>query len=124
KSKPDSAIFIHDEPDAIRRKIRKAFCPPATVEGALDFNPILDWTEHLIFNNDLPLVVKRRDEPAPMIFQTFEELKMYYASTDPYFGGDLKEALAQALIDILEPVRKRFAAPDIKAMWDDLEKLL
>jgi tyrosyl-tRNA synthetase len=124
KSKPDSAIFIHDDPDTIRKRIRKAFCPPNTVEGALDFNPVLDWTQHLIFNNGQSLVVKRRDEPAPMTFPTFEELRNYYATTDQYFAGDLKEAVAQALIDLLEPVRKRFDEPDIKAMWDDLEGLL
>ena len=47
KSKPDSAVFIHDSPDEIKRKVNNAFCP----EGEVEFNPILDWTKYLIFYN-------------------------------------------------------------------------
>ena len=39
KSRPDSAVFVHDTPDQIRAKMRKAFCPP----GEVDYNPVLDW---------------------------------------------------------------------------------
>ena len=45
KSKPDGAVFIHDSVDEIRRKIKKAFCP----EGEIEFNPIIDWVEYLVF---------------------------------------------------------------------------
>jgi len=45
KSKPDTCIFIHDSPEEIKRKIKKAFCP----EKEIEFNPIVDWTEKLIF---------------------------------------------------------------------------
>jgi len=31
--------------------------------------------------------------------------------------------VAQALIDLLEPVRKRFEQPDLKGMWTELEAL-
>src|SRR5579859_383980 len=120
KSKPDSAVFIHDSPDEIRRKIRKAFCPPET-----DFNPVLDWAEHLIFhNNERGLHVERTPENGGNVdFATFEELRDTYAAGKLH-PGDLKNAVAQALIDMLEPVRKRFERDDLKAMWSDLEKLL
>ena len=45
KSKPDSAVFIHDEPDEIKRKVNNAYAP----EGIVEFNPILDWVKYLIF---------------------------------------------------------------------------
>ncbi|HLY29029.1 MAG TPA: tyrosine--tRNA ligase [Aggregatilineales bacterium] len=120
KSKPDSAVFIHDSPDEIRRKIRKAFCPPET-----DFNPVLDWAEHLIFhNNEQGLHVERTPENGGNVdFATFEELRDTYAAGKLH-PGDLKNAVAQSLIDMLEPVRKRFEQDDLKAMWSDLEKLL
>src|SRR5712664_2342110 len=51
KSKPNSAVFITDTPDEIRQKLRKAFCPPE-----VEFNPVLDWAENLIFHNDNPLL--------------------------------------------------------------------
>ena len=32
-------------PSQVKRKIKKAFCPPEVVEG----NPIVDYTKHIIF---------------------------------------------------------------------------
>src|SRR3989338_4556897 len=59
KSKPDSAIFIHDTPEEIRRKLSNAFCP----EGEVNFNPILDWVKHLIFcDQDSKLEIKRDEK--------------------------------------------------------------
>lgn len=120
KSKPNSAIFIHDTPDEIRKKIRKAFCPPE-----VDFNPVLDWVENLVFHNDGMVfhVTRTPENGGDVTFNTFDELK------DAYAGGklhpmDLKNGLAQALIDLLEPVRKHFDQPDIKAMWQEMESLL
>ncbi len=119
KSKRESAIFIHDEPDEIRKKIRKAFCPPE-----VEFNPVLDWAEWLVFRNDHILPVTRTPENGGNVtFNTFEELKTAYADKKLH-SMDLKDALAQALIDILEPVRRRFAEPDIRAMWDELKTML
>jgi tyrosyl-tRNA synthetase len=120
KSKPNSAIFIHDSPDEIRRKMKKAFCPPE-----VDFNPVLDWTEHLVFHNDIPAFhVKRTPENGgDVTFHSFEELRDTYAAGKLH-PMDLKNALTDALVGLLEPVRKRFAEPEVKAMWDDLESLL
>ncbi len=114
KSKPDSAVFIHDTPDDIRRKIRKAFCPPET-----DFNPVLDWTEHLIFNNDNAVFhVKRTPENGGDVsFPTFEEVKTAYGSGKLH-PGDLKNALAEAMIEMLEPIRKHFSGDALKDLWE------
>jgi tyrosyl-tRNA synthetase len=45
KSDPDSAIFMEDSAEDVKRKIKKAFCPPEVVEK----NPIMDYTKHIIF---------------------------------------------------------------------------
>jgi len=45
KSKPDSMISIHDDPDSVKNKISKAFCPEKQVEG----NPILEICKFIIF---------------------------------------------------------------------------
>ncbi len=120
KSKPGSAVFIHDTPDEIRQKIKKAFCPPE-----VDFNPVLDWAEHLVFHNDnITLHIDRTPENGgPLDFSSFEELKATYAEGKLH-PVDLKNAVAQALIDLLEPVRARFEQPDLKSMWAELEALL
>jgi len=42
KSNPSSAIFLHDEPNVIKKKMNKAFCP----QGQVEDNPVLntlDW---------------------------------------------------------------------------------
>jgi len=112
KSKRESAIFIHDTPDEIRAKMKKAFCPPET-----EFNPVLDWTEHLVFQqwqgvgSQAQTGTRRRRD-----YQTFEELKTAYADKS-LFSLDLKNALADSLIETLRPVRKHFEQPQIKAMW-------
>lgn len=110
KSKPDSAIFIHDTPDEIRRKIKKAFCPPDA-----ELNPVLDWVENLIFHNDNPVLhVKRTPENGgDVTFATYEELQSAYLDSKLH-SMDLKSALADALIDLLEPVRKEFADGDLQ----------
>ncbi|MCC7449689.1 MAG: tyrosine--tRNA ligase, partial [Anaerolineae bacterium] len=56
-------------------------------------------------------------------FNTFDELKNAYADKKLH-SMDLKNGLAQALIDLLEPVRKHFEEPEIKAMWQEMESLL
>jgi len=45
KSDPDSAIFMEDTEAQVKKKIKKAFCPPGIVEG----NPILDYCQFLSF---------------------------------------------------------------------------
>ncbi|MGC9133048.1 MAG: tyrosine--tRNA ligase [Nanopusillaceae archaeon] len=45
KSIPGSAIFVHDSPEEIKEKIKKAFCPAKETE----FNPIWEILEYLIF---------------------------------------------------------------------------
>jgi tyrosyl-tRNA synthetase len=117
KSKPNSAIFIHDSPDEIRRKMKKAFCPPE-----VDFNPVLDWTENLIFHNDGAVFHAKRtpENGGDLTLNSFEELRDTYAAGKLH-PMDLKSALTEALIEMLEPIRKRFEDEDLKQMWQDLE---
>ena len=45
KSDPDSAIFMEDAAEDVKRKIKKAYCPPEVV----DKNPIMDYAKFIIF---------------------------------------------------------------------------
>jgi tyrosyl-tRNA synthetase len=45
KSNPDSMISIHDKPDEVKRKIKKAYCP----EKIVDRNPVLEMCKYVIF---------------------------------------------------------------------------
>jgi len=45
KSIPETSIFAHDDEEAIRSKIRRAYCPPRTAEN----NPILEYAKVYYF---------------------------------------------------------------------------
>lgn len=104
KSKPKTCIFIYDEPEVIRQKIRAAFCPPKDVE----YNPILDIVKHIVFREFDSFEVERPAKYGGTIeFQSYGEVEEAYmdGSLHPL---DLKNAVAEALIKILEPVRRYF----------------
>src|SRR5919108_4052547 len=108
KSKPGSAIFVHDTPDEIRSKVRKAFCPP----GVVEFNPILDWTRQLLFGVfDEPLRVARSEQHGgPVTFHAYEELEEAYRQ-ERLHPMDLKGAVADRLGGGLGPAPRDFADP-------------
>lgn len=119
KSKPDSAIFIHDSKDEIRRKVNKAFCS----EKEVVYNPILDWTKSLIFSRESEVTIKREEKYGGNVrFLSYEELEGEYQKGN-LFPADLKNFVAEYLITILKPVRDHFVSGDPKEMLDELERL-
>lgn len=105
KSKPQTAIFIHDSAEEIREKIGAAFCPPKQVE----FNPVLEINRLLLLSRSgSSLHVERKEKyGGPVDFTSFDDLKSAYAggSLHPL---DLKQATADALTSLLEDVRRYF----------------
>ncbi len=120
KSDPNSAIFIHDSPDDIRRKIRKAFCPPQEVE----FNPILDWAKHFIFRDaDVELTIARTPANGGSItYGSFADLAADYES-GALHPLDLKDGVAARLTELLEPARQHFDQPGPREMLAEFEAL-
>lgn len=121
KSNPDSAVFIHDDPDTIRRKVSRAFCPRADVS----FNPVLDWVRQLVFTPEREeLVVDRPQSKGGRIrYPSYRQLE------DDFLGGrlhplDVKSALAEALIERLEPARRQFARRESAAQLAELDALM
>jgi tyrosyl-tRNA synthetase len=104
KSSPDSAIFMEDTAEDIKRKINKAFC----TEGQTNENPCLDYAKYFIFNFFGEMEIKRKEEYGGNILYTsydqlvedFKELKVH--------PGDLKAALIEGMNKILQPVRDHF----------------
>lgn len=119
KSKPDSAIFIHDSEDEIRRKVNKAFCP----EKEVSYNPVLDWVKHLIFSRELEILIKREVKYGGDIrFGSYEELETAYKS-GLLFPADLKNFVAEYLIGLLKPAREHFNSGSPSNMLKELEGL-
>lgn len=120
KSKPDTAIFITDSEEEIKRKINNAYCP----EGETEYNPILDWTKHLIFYNPGSGLTIKRDEKwgGDTIYTNYADLEKDFAEKKLH-PQDLKMAVSDWLIKKLEPARKYFEEPSRKTALEEIEKL-
>lgn len=121
KSKQDSAIWVHDEPSEIERKIHQAFCP----EKEVQYNPVLNWIGHVLFwNRQTSFRIERKPEHGGAVeFTIFKELEAAYAAGQVH-PMDLKTAAAREIIDLLAPVRRHFARPAIAAAKAELDKIL
>lgn len=120
KSVRVSAIFVHDTPDEIRAKVRKAFCPPDSAQ----FNPILDWVRKLIFPREGEFIVERKPEHGgAMRFGDPAEVDEAFLSGKLH-SADLKNGVAEWLVATLAPAREAFAAPEQQAMIAELDALI
>ena len=119
KSKPNSAVFIHDSPDVIREKIAKAFCPP----GSAHFNPVLDWVRRIVFDiAGGPLTLPRKNAE-PVTFDRYEDVESHYVS-GALHPMDLKTGVADWLIDYLAPARERFSGGAAQAALERIKALV
>jgi len=112
KSKPDSAIFIHDSPEEIKMKIQKAYCPPK--ETAL--NPIINWVRFLIFWGERKgrLEINRPKKfGGNKIYPEIDLLIEDYRRGELH-PQDLKNAVADWLIAKLKPARDHFSTKKAK----------
>ncbi len=105
KSKPHTAIFIHDTKKEIEDKIMKAYCPEKVVEG----NPIMELWKYIILEKFKTRTIKR-----PSKFGGDIEVDGYKELEKLFRDGklhplDIKKETAEALDEILEPVRKHFS---------------
>ena len=104
KSVPEGCIFVHDSPEEIKMKVKGAYCPPREAKG----NPVMETTRLTIFPKRENLEITRAPKyGGPKTFDSYEELKTAYVKGELH-PLDLKEAVANALIEILEPVREYF----------------
>lgn len=103
KSNPDSAVFLHDPPEEISRKLKGAFCP-----AELENNPVIEIMRLVVFPR---LGRVKIDRPAkyggPIEFGSFDELAESY-SKGRLHPQDLKKGATDSLVQILEPVRSYF----------------
>jgi tyrosyl-tRNA synthetase len=121
KSKPDTCIFIHDSPENIRMKLNNAFC----LLGEVEFNPVLNWAKHLIFRSEKSKLIIERDKKygGNVTYASYVQLEKDFKDKKLH-PADLKKAVAEHLIVLLEPARKHFAQPKVKKMLLELEELV
>ena len=104
KSKPDTAIFVTDSEDDIKRKIRKAYCPAKQVE----FNPVMEIARYVLFARPgFKLVVERPAKyGGTVVYESPVELERDFAEGRLH-PLDLKNAVAEELAKIIAPIRER-----------------
>lgn len=100
-SSKENFIAIDDEPEVIRKKIKKSYCPSGEVDG----NPVLEIAHHFIFSDTNTLIIKRPEKFGGNMELDQEELLKMYA-TGELHPLDLKNAIADCLVEILAPVRE------------------
>lgn len=105
KSKPWTAVFIHDTAKQVEEKLQKAYCPPKVAEG----NPVVELARFLVFNEaEASLRVERPAKfGGPAEYASYADLERDYREGKLH-PGDLKPAVAAALDKLLEPVRSYF----------------
>jgi len=119
KSVPKSAIFVHDSPEEIKSKIKRAFCPAREVE----YNPILSIAENIIFGAEKTFTINRPSKfGGPVDYESFADLKDDFADGKIH-PLDLKNAVADWLIAKLDPIRRYFNSGAGKKALDKLKEI-
>lgn len=120
KSKPETAIFVHDSPELVEQKILKAYCPPRQTE----YNPVIEINRYLLFREEsFKLTVERPEKyGGTIIVESFSELEKLY-SEGRIHPLDLKKATATALNQLLDPIRRRILNdPAARKLLDELSQ--
>jgi len=118
KSVAESGIIVHDAPEIIRKKLRAAYCPEKEIEG----NPVIEIVRYVVFPwMDTFTIDRPAKYGGSTTFTTSSELEDQYR-----LGGvhplDLKNAVAESLIKILEPVREEFRQhPELLRKMEQME---
>ncbi len=108
KSDPTSSINIHDAPDSVKQKIKKAYCPPEKENEST--NPILMMAKYILFPRLCRIDIERPEKYGGNV-----SYESYEALTEAYFSGDLspvdlKAGVVDGINKVLAPVGEYFSA--------------
>ena len=104
KSNPDNAIFMDDNPNEVKRKIKQAFCEA----GNIHKNPLLDWIKHIIIpivGHFTILANEKWNEPEIKYIQ-YELLEKDFAEQKVH-PKSLKEGMIEHLLSLLVPIQTK-----------------
>src|SRR3989344_4688035 len=105
KSDPDSAIFISDTEEEVKRKISKAYCPEKKAEE----NPILQYCKYMIFEKFDKVKIKRPAKyGGDLVLKSYKDLEEAYTNGKLH-PSDLKNAVSDYLNELIKPIREHFS---------------
>jgi len=109
KSNPNSAIFMEDTEEMIKKKIQAAYCVPETDKDENgNKNPILDYCESIIFPAIGEFLVTRTEKDGGDVhYKNYTELRSDYMEGKLHPSA-LKPSVARVINDLIDPVRRHF----------------
>lgn len=117
KSKPSTAIFVHDSTEEIKKKVMTAFCPEKQPE-----NPVMEYSRHLVFRRFGRMKIERAKKfGGDAEFFSYDELEAAYRRGDVH-PLDLKNAVAHSLDLMIAPIRSHFEKGRAKELYDVVRK--
>lgn len=122
KSVPQSAIFVHDTPQEIKKKLRKAYCPM----GEVEMNPVLELARYVVFpwleDKGKKFVVVNKKTKEVKEFENYATLEREFAEKKVH-PLDLKMAIAEYLSEMLKPVREYFLEGPGKRYLEEMKEI-
>ena len=104
KSRPDTAIFMTDTEEDIKRKLKKAYCPPKQTKD----NPVIEYCKYLVFEKFKEITIQRdKKHGGDIEITSYNELCNLYRKGELH-PLDLKKAVAYYLNETIKPARQHF----------------
>ena len=105
-SHEESKIDCLDAPDVVKKKLSKAFCPEGSVEG----NGVMSFLKHVVFvmkeDKKESFVIERPEKYGGTVrYKAYADLEKDFIAKNVH-PMDVKNALANEINTLLEPVRK------------------
>ncbi|KAG0002064.1 hypothetical protein BGZ80_002936 [Entomortierella chlamydospora] len=120
-SDPDSKIDLLEAPQDVKRKLGRAFCE----EGNIAENGVLAFVKTVLFplrsmNGKSPVFTILRPEKfgGDVTYTTYEALEEDFKEKKVH-PGDLKNAVADAINELLGPIRKWFDNDKLRQLTED-----
>ncbi len=118
KSKPNTAIFLHESEQEIMSKMNKAFCPA----GEAEVNPVLEIAKYVLMANGRGLEIRNGKLGTSKSYASYPELEDDYTSGKIH-PADLKESSGRALAELLAPARKYFSEGNGKRYLEEMKSV-
>ncbi|XP_053206928.1 tyrosine--tRNA ligase, cytoplasmic-like [Panonychus citri] len=110
----DNRITLLDAADAVKRKLKKAFCQPGNVE----VNGVLSFVENIIFPVFKQFHLMRKDDHGgPIDYTNYDQIVADFKS-EQLHPDDLKKSVDVYINKLLDPIRSKFNDVEVKKLID------
>lgn len=117
-SEEDSKIDLLDNPSAIKRKLKRAFCEPGNIED----NGVLSFVKYVLFplmTIDTEFIVERDEQNGGnATYPDYQSLEEAF-SRQLLHPADLKNAVEKYISKLLEPIREEFKDSKLKKLAEN-----